>query len=239
MDRNKVFDFIDDLASQNDAASVMDAAGLLLKQHGIDHFVFSFVPTVNQSFADVMLGNRLPEGWMEAYNEKKFAADDPGFRYSKTTVRPFRWLKEAPFDPEREPRAVELLRLNRDFGLEDGVVVPVISPGGRLGQVWFGGREFDLPVEQLRELPFMATSAFDRVLRLSGVPDVPPQILTAREREVLTLAASGLTDDAIAVQLHISKRTATQHIVHCREKLGAATRTHAVMIAMRDRIIEP
>jgi LuxR family quorum sensing-dependent transcriptional regulator len=238
MDR-KALEFIDDLAPLTDAASVLDAVDKALKRHGIDHFNFSFVPVATQSFADVLLGNRLPEGWLKAYTEKQYTPDDPGFRYSKMTVRPFRWLKEAPYDPEREPRAVEVVQLARDFGLVDGVVIPVVSPSGRLGQVWFGGGEMELPETWLRTLHFTALHAFDRVLRLSGVPDVPPKILTAREREALTLVASGLTDDAIAERLHISKRTATQHIINCREKLGAATRTHAVMIAMRDRIIQP
>jgi LuxR family quorum sensing-dependent transcriptional regulator len=155
------------------------------------------------------------------------------------TVRPFRWFREAPYDPDREPRAVELVRQARDFGMVDGFMIPVVSPGGRIGQVWFGGRKIDLPEDGLPALHLMAQYTFDRVRRLRGMPDLPQFVLTLREREVLTLAAQGGSNEQIAEQLKITTRTVKEHIKNCCRKLGAATRTQSVMIAMRDRIIQP
>ena len=56
--------------------------------------------------------------------------------------------------------------------------------------------------------------------------------LTDRELEVLSLAAKGYTNKAIAVQLSISDRTVQGHLAHIFDKLQASSRTEAVMRAV-------
>ena len=56
--------------------------------------------------------------------------------------------------------------------------------------------------------------------------------LTGREMEVLTLAAKGYTNKAIARQLNISDRTVQGHLAHIFDKLYANSRTEAVMRAV-------
>ncbi len=63
------------------------------------------------------------------------------------------------------------------------------------------------------------------------------EALTQREIEVLQLVARGLTNKAIAAQLEISDRTVQGHIANIFAKLGAESRTDAVMIALRTGII--
>lgn len=57
--------------------------------------------------------------------------------------------------------------------------------------------------------------------------------LSAREREVLQLAAHGASNKAIALELHVSVRTVHAHMRHIFTKLGVASRTEAVMSALR------
>jgi DNA-binding NarL/FixJ family response regulator len=57
--------------------------------------------------------------------------------------------------------------------------------------------------------------------------------LTAREREVIGLIAEGLSNKRIARRLGISEHTAKFHVNRILEKLGADTRTEAVVRAMR------
>jgi DNA-binding NarL/FixJ family response regulator len=59
------------------------------------------------------------------------------------------------------------------------------------------------------------------------------QPLSPREREVLTVAAAGLSTKAIARQLELSPNTVKFHLQAAFEKLGAATRTEAVVTAIR------
>jgi DNA-binding response OmpR family regulator len=63
--------------------------------------------------------------------------------------------------------------------------------------------------------------------------------LNDREIEVLTWVARGKTSTEIAQILDLTKRTIDFHIDNAREKLGAATRTEAVVKAASGRLIEP
>jgi len=63
--------------------------------------------------------------------------------------------------------------------------------------------------------------------------------LNEREVEVLTWVARGKTSAEIARILDLTKRTVDFHIDNARGKLGAATRTEAVLKAATGRLIDP
>lgn len=67
----------------------------------------------------------------------------------------------------------------------------------------------------------------------------PVEPLTERELDILRLAARGLTNKAIGASLDISDRTVQNHLSHIFGKLNAASRTEAVMDAVRLGLIEP
>jgi DNA-binding NarL/FixJ family response regulator len=79
--------------------------------------------------------------------------------------------------------------------------------------------------------------------RLAGVARAAlwPKTVALHEREVevLTWVARGKTSADIAQILGLTKRTIDFHIDNAREKLGAATRTEAVVKAASGRLIEP
>ena len=58
-----------------------------------------------------------------------------------------------------------------------------------------------------------------------------PADLTPREREILALVATGLPNKAIARELAISEHTVKYHVGQVLAKLGAASRTEAVVTA--------
>ena len=62
--------------------------------------------------------------------------------------------------------------------------------------------------------------------------------LTAREREVLSLIAEGLSAPDIAQRLHLSPATVKGHLGSLYEKLGVSERAAAVAEAMRRGLIE-
>ncbi|GAB4163414.1 MAG: response regulator transcription factor [Candidatus Promineifilaceae bacterium] len=70
---------------------------------------------------------------------------------------------------------------------------------------------------------------------LPAMPAEPaaPELLTARELEVLQLVAEGLPNRAIGLRLHISEHTVKFHITAIMGKLGAQSRTEAVVRATR------
>jgi DNA-binding NarL/FixJ family response regulator len=62
--------------------------------------------------------------------------------------------------------------------------------------------------------------------------------LTTREREVLGLIATGLTNAEIANELHLSPLTAKTHVSRILMKLGARDRVQLVVIAYETGIVE-
>lgn len=61
--------------------------------------------------------------------------------------------------------------------------------------------------------------------------------LTERELEVLTLMVDGLNNTQIAAKLSVSPSTIKSHVSNILSKLGVASRTEAVTLALRTRII--
>ena len=73
--------------------------------------------------------------------------------------------------------------------------------------------------------------------KLVRVQENPPQ-LTTRQSEILKAVVEGLTTDAIARQQGISPSAVKQHVALICNKLGAATRSEAVAIALRRQLLK-
>ncbi len=67
--------------------------------------------------------------------------------------------------------------------------------------------------------------------KLTGIGDLLLNELTAREHEVLELVAQGLGNTTIGARLHISDRTARNHVSAILAKLGIGTRVQAIVRA--------
>ncbi|WP_323056109.1 HD domain-containing phosphohydrolase [Streptomyces sp. NEAU-W12] len=82
--------------------------------------------------------------------------------------------------------------------------------------------------------------ACDLVLRAAGSRQSRPRCpagLTAREVEVLRLAARGLTNQQIGAELSISSRTVGHHLGHIYDKTGRRTRAGVAVFAMEQQLL--
>lgn len=62
-------------------------------------------------------------------------------------------------------------------------------------------------------------------------------MLTAREIEILKLAAAGQNAEQASKKLRLSKRTVEAHLRNAKLRLGAANTTHAVVLALKQKFI--
>jgi LuxR family maltose regulon positive regulatory protein len=92
----------------------------------------------------------------------------------------------------------------------------------------------------------LSLAYLDEVLRATGAgpapdeaeaPPAPAEPLTERELEILRKVALGLTNETLGAQLFVSVHTVRFHLRNINMKLGAQTRTQAVAIARRMRLI--
>jgi len=67
----------------------------------------------------------------------------------------------------------------------------------------------------------------------------PLEGLTEREREVLALAAHGLSNDDIAAKLYLSPLTAKTHVNRAMTKLGVRDRAQLVVLAYQTGLVRP
>ena len=67
----------------------------------------------------------------------------------------------------------------------------------------------------------------------------PLNALTARELEVVTLVAAGLSNEEIASQLFVTPLTAKTHVNRAMTKLGARDRAQVVVIAYESGLVRP
>jgi len=77
------------------------------------------------------------------------------------------------------------------------------------------------------------------LVETTNLPPVPGLDLTEREREVLTLMIEGLNNTQIAGRLTVSPSTIKSHVSNILAKLGVASRTEAVTLALRSGIAPP
>lgn len=65
----------------------------------------------------------------------------------------------------------------------------------------------------------------------------PPDALTARQAEVLAQLAAGLSNKAIADELHLSEGTVERHLATIYRKLGLRNRAQATRYALRHGLL--
>ena len=83
----------------------------------------------------------------------------------------------------------------------------------------------------------LSPEAAQALVENANQPPAPGLDLTEREREVLGLMIEGLNNTQIAGRLTVSQSTIKSHVSSILAKLGVASRTEAVSLALRSRII--
>ena len=83
----------------------------------------------------------------------------------------------------------------------------------------------------------LSPEAAQALVETANQPPGPGLDLTEREREVLALMVEGLSNTQIAGRLTVSPSTIKSHVSNILSKLGVTSRTEAVTLALRSRLI--
>jgi LuxR family quorum sensing-dependent transcriptional regulator len=230
----EAFAFIEELQQKSTAPAVMDAIGHVVRRFGVENILIGGLSA--SDFAHDIFATCWPADFLDLYIRERYIRFDPVARLCRRSAQPFEW-RTADFDHVAEPRATEVMHRAAEFGMAHGFMVPIHGPDGFEACVSMAGDHLDLTASTRPAIHLMAQYAWERVRTISGREPAKP-VLTSREQEVLAWVASGKSAWEIGEILSIAKRTVDEHAQTAFRKLGAVNRTHAVAIALRDRMID-
>jgi LuxR family quorum sensing-dependent transcriptional regulator len=176
---------------------------------------------------------------MERYAEEGYVHVDPVIQRVRQTTMPFGW-HEAPCDPE-DADAVKVMNEATEFGLTDGLAVPIYTTHGFQAIVTFGADQMVLSRDGRAGLHLIAIYAHSQarsiLARQQGSSGKRTPKLSPREIECLKWTAAGKTAWEISVILGLSHRTVDEYLASAASKLGAVNRVQTVAEALRRSVI--
>jgi two-component system, NarL family, response regulator LiaR len=84
----------------------------------------------------------------------------------------------------------------------------------------------------------LSSEATQALVHAASTPPPPQYPLTLREKEVLTMMADGRSNQEISQTLNIGLSTVKKHVSSILEKMGTVSRTEAVIMAIRHKLVE-
>jgi LuxR family transcriptional regulator len=211
----------------------MSAAMRSVAPAGFSSLIYDYTPVPVSHDGELitpslMALSNVPADMEDLWCKGGYYQVDPVQEAALAVSRPFLWshrgaqssVMQRVLKAKHEPVVSYLL----DTRMTCGVTVPIRLAGGDLATFTAIGRLFHDTVYP----GFDARTKTSQHVRLSF-----------RERQCLTLAASGLTAKQIAHEICRSVPTATLHLNAACRKLGARNRFHAIALAAHYRLLGP
>lgn len=227
---------IEAMQQTNAIAAVHTLMSEVTSTYGLTSFIISGLPERGTRALPPLMVSSWPQEWLKRYVRQGYVAYDPVARHCAKTALPFQWT-EAPISPEIKPKARRIIAEAREFGMSDGICVPIYIDGGMHGVVSLSGDPANLGEQQRLELHMISLFAYGHVRFLNAMIANGGRSITPREAEVLKWAAAGKTASDIAVITGMSERTVNQHCENAQRRLGTSNRLHTVVEAIRHRLI--
>jgi LuxR family transcriptional activator of conjugal transfer of Ti plasmids len=225
-----------------DQASLVALLQKTMDELGFSRWAYQ-IPSNGQ--AETLIVHSYPTAWVSHYLDRGYSALDPVVTRGAGQTAPFRWstiVDAAPLNAKEDAYYKEA----HDFGLADGLGVPVLSRSGTASMFSMASdekqQELDKRLSVYRFHLISIALAFDAVMdRLRrGERQVQNLVkLSGRERECLLWVMRGKSSRDIAQILSITERTVVFHIENAKKKLGVTTRSQAVVKAITEGHLTP
>lgn len=234
-------EFLAPLSRISSMEDIHEVLSDLCLSFGFDHFLYCARIPTSLTQPSIVIVSGYPQEWWSHYNHQKYRQIDPIVAHCVRRVTPLPWetLKE---QEKENPKIHQLMQEARDFGLKQGVSVPVHHGRGELGILGLAASERHPDIGRLLPtlhlLTTFAHEAIRKVIEVREIVPSPPE-LTSRERECLLWAAEGKTSWEISQILSISERTVIFHLQNAGDKLKVSNRQQAVARALSMGLLTP
>ena len=231
-----VFDLVGRIAAESTIAGVWRAYLSAARQAGLSSGFACYMPADGR-FSQTIFANSMPQGWMENYATRGYAAEDPLSDRTRRELRPINWTAH-----DWDETATPLQRRWRDDNIAASIAIGYCIPdrsSGALKVISLAGDNSDLHPLDLKTLHFAGIEALNRMQELGVTPPAAAKSpLSRRERECLKWIAAGKTDWEIGAILALSEKTVNVYVERAKRKLGVQTRTQAIVYALRGGFIQ-
>lgn len=228
---------IEALQGQDSSEGVHATVLAAIRDYGFEKFIVSGLPDRGMDVRPFVLLSGWDDEWYQRYTGLGYVHLDPVARNCFATTLPFDW-SSAPYDRVEDVSARRVMDEARDFGMDEGLCVPVHLEGGMQGVASLVGRTDWLDEKQRLELHMLALYAHGRLRFLNTIGKPPARrLITPREAEVLKWVAAGKTASEIADITGMASRTVNQHCENAQKRLGTNNRLHTVVEALRQKLI--
>lgn len=184
-----------------------------------------------------ILVNGWPADWYDHYMAAGHYRHDPCAALCRTAIAPFVWSDIGRGQTNADARRV--MGEAAEFGLREGICVPIQCPFGESAAVTLAGSEVDLTPWARCTVHALARHAYSAAHRLvGGLRKQPKQPLSKRECEILQWTAAGKTAWEVSKILGISESTVNTHLRNVRQKLDTANIVQAIVEAVRRQEIQ-
>ena len=229
------------------AGTVQEALSFSAAALGFDTFVFGIVANDRRPDAEsrTYVITDQADPWIRVYDERAYLELDP--RVELAAEPGYAFWEARQFD--KSPRHKVFLAESAANGIESGVVVGLCTrdpPSYAMLGFNRAAPNLDRWTAEQRLLIAAQASMLGKILsrtvrRFLNEQELlfpaPPMRLNLREREILTLAASGKTSKEIAGAIGVAKITVDMHVGTILSKMGALNRNQAIAKAIANKLI--
>src|SRR5258706_11295234 len=203
---NATFEFIEMLDDKNDISSLIDAFQTLIGRFGMACFLIGDVTQPKVRRDNRLWATTWPHDWLERWKSRNYITVDPVLNQLLLRNELVRWRDVRRVDDATGKRVLDEAS---DYGLKDGMTLPVYGRDGLLIGIALGTDRYDLDrhAETCLHMAAIYFHAKLEQLRAGHASRFAESKMTPRERECLSWVAAGKNDWGIFPILRIPERT--------------------------------
>jgi DNA-binding CsgD family transcriptional regulator len=206
---------------------------LMLREQGITMCYIGSLGFVNQHRGFGY--GHMPPKWLERYLEADHSRYDPVYQYAARGDTKTTWTEiKQNLRHNPKSRAMKVFNEAAEFGITDGIIMPVLGFGDLPGAISLGGHDIDLTDDGRAGLFLIGGLAYEALRRVSGNAKPMPPTLTQPELRVLRWTCEGKTAEEIAAILAISRWTVREHHENMQRKYGVTRNVQVAVLAALD-----
>jgi LuxR family quorum-sensing transcriptional regulator LasR len=231
------------LAVSRTLKDIATSCRLAARELGFRHFLLLVRLPASIDIPLQIVISGMPQEWDRLYDHLNWSTSDPLIRKAASSTVPFSCDE---VDWSTEQRTAAMRAAMQMHGLERGITIPLHGPSAEKGVMsLFGPTVSPVGAKQRNELLSLAqlychriyASLIERAHDILECGEADESSLTARERQVLSLAARGDRAKVIAWKLKITPRTVTYFLRRATQKVGVTSVREAICkAALRGQI---